>query len=308
MIFLNLQRKIWYWLKKKIKIRSWEFFKANLKRRIDKKIYKKTYSTEEIITLMKSLGLKKGSNLFIHASFDEFYNYKGTINEFIDAILAEIGTEGTLAMPAYPFLRKPDSIFDLKNTPTAAGMIAETFRNYPGVKRSINKHSVCALGPMSDYLLDEHQFSETCWDEKSPYYKLSKINASVFAFGLGKYFVGTIMHCADSVLKDEIPYFSLFFQKKAVIQIRLADKSIYKQEYYTASDDFSYYFTNRHHSKIISRYFDKSKYKRTKISNLTVNMYDANYFINRAIELGRKGIVVYLKPKPLKKLFIKNKK
>jgi len=303
-MFLKLQQKIWYWLKKKIRVHSWESFKARINRKIDKKIYKKTYSIDNIIALMKSMGLKKGSNVFIHASFDEFYNYRGTINDFINAILAEIGTEGTLAMPAYPLLRKPDSIFDINRTPTAAGMIAETFRTYPGVKRSINwQHSVCAIGPMSDYLLDEHQYSVTCWDEKSPYYKLSKINALVFAFGLGKHFTGTFIHCVESILKDEIPYFALFFQKKEIRQIRLADKSIYKQEYYTASDNFERYISNRKDHKFVCQYFDPSKYKKTKISNLTVNMFDANYCINRTIELGRKGIVRYLRPKPVKNLF-----
>lgn len=294
-------------MKRTMKIRSWESFKANTKRKIDRRVYKQTYITSDIISLMKELGLKKGSNVFVHSSWDEFYNYKGSINEFIDAILTEIGPDGTLAMPAYPLLRKLDSIFNIKSTPTAAGMIAETFRNYPGVKRSINRHSVCAIGPMSDYLLNEHQYSETCWDRKSPYFKLSEINALIFTLGLGKYFVGTTMHCADSILREEVPYFALFFQKKTIFKIRLADKSIYQQECYTAADDFSYYFTNRSHNKVISRYFDKSKYVRTRLSNLTVNMYDANYLINRTIELGKRGIVVYLRPVPLKKYFIKNK-
>ncbi|MDR2036309.1 MAG: AAC(3) family N-acetyltransferase [Bacteroidales bacterium] len=305
-MFFKLQHKIWYWIKKRTKVRSWEAFKTNVKRKVEQKIYKQTYSTYDLIELMKSMGLKKGATIFIHSSWDEFYNYTGTINEFINAVLTEIGTEGTLAMPAYPLLRKPDSVFSIKGTPTAAGIIAETFRNYPNVKRSINRHSVCALGPMSDYLLNEHQFSTSCWDEKSPYYKLAELNALVFTFGLGKYFVGTIMHCADSILRTELPYFALFFQKETIIKIKLEDNTIYEQKYLTSSDNFSYHFTNRSHNKMISKYFDKSKYIRKRISNLTVNVYDAKYFIHKTIELGRRGIVVYLRPVPLKKYFTKN--
>ena len=301
-MLFELKYKIWKWVKKKMKIRSWEQFRSSIKREIDQKRYKQTYTSDDIIALMKSMGLKKGATVFVHSSWDEFYNYQGTINEFIDAILAEIGAEGTLLMPSYPLLRKPDSIFSISNTPTAAGMIAETFRTYPNVKRSINRHSVCSLGPMSNFLTHEHQYSITCWDEKSPYYKLAELNALIFSFGLGKYFIGTSIHCANSMLKDEIPYFARFFQKKTTLKVKLEDKTILCQESYDSEDDFFSYITDRSLKKFI-RHLDKSKYTRKKLSNLTANMYDAKYLINSAINLGRKGIVVYMRPVPSKSLF-----
>ena len=305
-MFFEIKYKIGKWLKRKMKIRSWEQFRVTIKRKIERKFYKRHYSTQDIITLMKSMGLRKGATIFVHSSWDEFYNYTGTINEFIDAILAEIMPNGTLVMPAYPLLRKPDSVFRINSTPTAAGMIAETFRNYPGVKRSINRHSVCALGPMSDYLLNDHQYSVTCWDEKSPYYKLAELDALVFSFGLGKYFTGTIHHCAGSVLKDEVPYFAQFFGKKTVFKVELDDKTVYNQESYEPEDDFFSYISHGSERKFI-KHLDKSKYIRTKLSNLHVNMYEAKYFINRVIDLGKKGVVIYERPVPLKKLFLNSK-
>lgn len=295
---MHYKIKIWNWIKKRYKIRSIDSVVKKYSIIIGKKFYKKKYDTKELIDFMKDMGLKEGSNIFIHSSWGEFYNYNGTTKEFIQAVLNVIGKKGTLAMPAFPFLRNKNSVFNIKRTPTLAGLIAEEFRNYPGVKRSINMHSVCALGPMADFLISEHQFSNTSFDEKSPYYKLSKINAIVFTFGLGKYFVGTIMHCADSVLSKDFPYFSQFFQKKTTYKYQLEDKSFLEQECLTNSDDFSYSFTNKSHNRVIRNYFDSSKYKRLKLSNLSINCYDANYFINRAIELGKKGIVVYTRPNP----------
>ena len=301
-MFIELRSKMWYWLKKKIKVHSWNSFKVNIRRKIEKNIYRKKYSTEDIISLMKSMGLKKGSTVFVHSSWDEFYNYTGTIIEFIDAMLAEIGPEGTLAMPAYPLLTKANSVFKIKSTPTAAGWIAEEFRNYPNVKRSVDRHSVCAVGPNSDYLLAEHQYSITCWDEKSPYYKLGEINALIFSFGLGKYFPGTSWHCAKSILKDEIPFFNQFFQKRVKMQIELEDGNRYIKESLEPNDTLRLYNSPHAILKIQKKYFDKSKYKQTKISNLSVNVHDANYLIHKVIELGRKGIVQY-KPTPSKNLF-----
>ena len=203
-------------------------------------------------------------------------------------------------MPSYPLLRKKTSVFDLYKTPTAAGLIAEEFRKYPFVLRSINLHSVSALGPNAEYLTKDHKYSITSWDENSPYYKLSELNAKVLTLGLGTKFVGTIMHVADSVLRTKLPYFEQFFKKQQRVTFRLYDSSLITTESLTSDDNFKIYFTNAHHSNIINKYYLKDKFKRTRFSNLTINLYDANYFITRTIELALKGIVVYFLPNPKK--------
>ena len=289
---------VWNWYKKKMKIRSWELYKASIIRRVESRIYRRKYSAGELIGFMQKQGLKKGSNVLLHSSWDEFYNLKGSPNDFIDAIIEAIGPEGTLVMPAYPFLRKKESIFDIQRTPTAAGLIPEVFRNYPGVKRSINIHSVCALGKHADFLTRDHIHSVTCWDRQSPYYRLSEIDGIVFGIGLGKAFVGTIMHSVDSLLREEIPYFAQFFTGTQKMKVKLLDGTVYEQEFLTAADDFNNFFTDNHHYKIVDRYFDHAMFSRKRFSNLRVNFYNVNYIINRGIELGRKGIVVYIKPDP----------
>ena len=108
-----------------------------------KLIYHKEYSTDDLIGVMKSLGMKKNSCVFVHCSWNSLYNYVGNPKEFIDAILAVIGDGGTLAMPAFPLERekmlKGEKVFNLKKSITGGGFLAETFRRYPNVRRSINK-------------------------------------------------------------------------------------------------------------------------------------------------------------------------
>jgi aminoglycoside N3'-acetyltransferase len=294
---MEFKHIIWNWIKKKYRIRSKDLLIAKYRLKIGKILYKKKFNTGQLLDHLSKLGLRKGAVVLIHSSWDEFYNYTGTINDFIDGIINYIGKEGTLLMPAYPLLRKPNSVFDICKTPTVASLIAEEFRNYPGVKRSVNIHSVCALGPLSDYLINEHHLSVTSWDEKSPYYKLANVNGIVLTFGLGKYFVGTTMHCADSILREESPYFAQFFTKKITYKFRLQDDSIYEQECLIGSDDFRYFFTDKSHNRFVSSYFDKTKYKKTRLSNLTINYYDADHVISRTIQYGRIGKTVYLKPK-----------
>jgi aminoglycoside 3-N-acetyltransferase len=291
---------LWKWYKKKMKIRSWEIYKAYMFRRFESKIYRRKYTASELVEFMEKQGLKKGSTVLIHSSWDEFYNFKETPNHFIDKLLEAIGPDGTLVMPAYPYLRKKESIFDINRTPTGAGLIPEVFRNYPGVKRSVNIHSVCALGKHADFLTRDHIYSLTCWDKQSPYYRISEVDGIVFGIGLGRAFVGTIMHCVDSLLREEIPYFSQFFTRTQKIRVKLNDGVEIEQQYLTSSEDFNYFFTDNHHSKIVNRYFDKKKFSRKRFSNLTINFYDAKYMINRGLELARKGIVVYISPDPKK--------
>lgn len=254
--------------------------------------YKKQFTTEELIAIMKEMGMKKGSNIFIHSSWSEFYNYKGTESDFINQILEVIGSEGTLIMPAYPFLQK-NKVFNVKNTVTKAGLLAEVFRRYPGVKRSINtQHSVCAFGPQSDFLLHEHHLGDNCWDEKSPYYKLAKIDALVFDIGLHKRFVGTMHHCVEGILSKELPYFRDMFTDDKV-EHKYIDYDGLEKTYYCYDSKKKRIYEYFHFTKYVDKYL---KYDHRKISNLDITVYHASQVIPTMIENGRKGIVIYSRP------------
>ena len=294
---MKFLRVFWNWFKRKVKIRSINSLLASIRLKYGKFVYKRKFDSIEFIEHLKIIGLKPGSVVLIHSSWNEFYNYKGSINEFLNSLIEYIGPDGTILMPAYPFLRRSDSVIDILNSPTVAGLIAEEFRRYPGVKRSVNMHSVCALGPLSDFLINDHSLSITSWDNHSPYYKLSLVNGFVLTLGVGRYLVGTIMHCVDSVLREESDYFRQFFTKKVIHKFRLEDRSFFEKESLVGDDNFRYYFNFISHNFFVRKYFDSSKYKRTKLSNLNINVYDATYVINRMIELGKAGKTVYLLPR-----------
>lgn len=253
--------------------------------------YKKKYTAEDIVAIMKEMGMKRGSNVFIHSSWNEFYNYEGTESDLINCILTVIGLEGTLIMPAFPLHR--NSVFNVKKTVTKAGMLAEEFRKYPGVKRSINtQHSVCALGPKSDFLLNEHHLGDNCWDEKSPYYKLMMINALVFDIGVHKRFVGTMIHCVEGVLSKELPYFRDIFTENKV-EHKYIDYDGLEKNYYCFDAKKKRIYGYFHFVNYVDKYLN---YTHRKISNLNITVYHASQVIPTMIENGRKGIVIYSRP------------
>lgn len=264
-------------------------------------IYRKKYTSDDFIEKLKTMGIKKGSNIFIHSSWDAFFNYIGTEEELIQALLELIGPEGTLAMPAYPLLRKGKP-FDIRKSVTKAGLLAEAFRQYPGVKRSINaEHSVCAIGPLSDYLLSEHQKSLISTDKKSPYYKICvEGNFKVISLGLTSYFIGTIIHVPTSTMYDTIPYFKKIYDFEIKYKVDYIDYDNNLKTYYNYNVGSKVprrgdYFYARY---FVNRYFSKSIFDNSKISNLTISIYDAAMTYQTLADLAQRGKFIYLTPRP----------
>ena len=291
-------------------IDDWDLFKKNIHKNVGKILYHKKYNADDIVNCMVNMGMNPGDVIFIHASMKEFYNYHGTAEELIKKIIDYLGPEGTLVMPAYPkcFWTLPDKcllrdyggkgddvMFDVKLTPTGAGYLAEVFRKMEGVKRSINlQHSACAFGKHADYLVYEHHLCRTCWDEKSPYYKLTLVNAKVFSLGL-PYFLTTTIHCTDSLLRTKYDYFAQFFNKEIKYNYRDADGHIGVHQSLVNSVE-----RKRDKKKMVKRYFDKNEFHVSKLSNLRIERVDAKYTHELFMKLANQGIVMYSKPDPKK--------
>lgn len=257
--------------------------------------YHRKYDTNELLSKFRELGLQEGSCVMFQSSWDSFFNYEGNAKELIDGILNVIGPTGTLAMPAFPINKEVP--LNLKRSMTGAGLIAETFRRYPGVKRSVSiQHSVCALGPLSDYLTSEHIMSETCWDEKSPYYKLSKVNSIIFCVGVGYSFLSTSYHCVESINRGKIPYYTDFFAKEKTVHQYIDYDGILKEYecYDLAPGGRSLVLWPE--KWFLYRFFSKKEYRTSRISNLTISAFYAGEFIPKAIKLGSQGKDLYRHP------------
>lgn len=275
---------------------SLESFIMNWRFKIGRHIYKKTYTAKDIVEAMKQMGMKEGSVVFIQSRWAEFYNCTSSPSELIDEILNVIGPNGTLAMGCMPYMRE-GKIFNVKRTPTKSGLLAESFRKYPGVKRSINiRHSVCAIGKMADYLVSDHHLDDTPWDKRSPYYRLYELNGLQFSLGLGKYYQGTIQHCVDSLLKDEIPYYhDMFYTEKT--EYHYVDYDGQEKTYLNydmpqtgPKKRISSYFLERR----ISRKYLKGRFQQ--VSNLQIICFDAKHELDTLLALARKGIDGYWTP------------
>ena len=257
------------------------------------------YGLDELADYFQRLGFRSGRSVLVHSGWSRFNKCKAKPNEIIQLMIDLLGKDGTLVMPAYPLGNDPDAIFDVCRTPTRAGLLCETFRRYPGVRRSINfHHSVAALGPAADYLTADHHKSFTPWDESSPHYRMKFLDSVSACIGTPAYFsYGIPEHCAESILRTEIYYFSLVFGPPCTYTYRDWDGV---EGTYTAMPRTA---TIQHRK--LWPYYDKNKTTQLKVSNLRMHAIDLPYFIDRVIELGRNKITQFSKPEPHPELFFR---
>lgn len=281
-------------VKKILGIKDVSLLRKKILKRVGKIIYRQKYSTKDLVGIMQNLGMKKGSIVCIHSSMMQFYNFTGTATELIEQILETIGPEGTLMMPAFPKIsydKYDDFIFNPKTDPTGAGYLAETFRKYPNVKRSLNvHHSVCAIGKYADYLIKDHHKGHDCWDKLSPWYRICELNGLVFNLGLPRSYMGTFHHCVESLLKNEHPYWRQFFDHVQKFRYYSADGEI--MEYYGEEGSI----TRKTRKKDVLGHFTSNEWRINRISNLEVKVFYSANALNKMIELGKKGISVYMVP------------
>ena len=258
-------------------IRSWH-------RRLGPLFYKKKYSAHDVVRAMERAGMKRGSTVLIQSSWKEFYNCTSSPTELIDEILRSIGPEGTLCMACMP-IRTKGKPMDFATGRTTAGYLAECFRKYPGVVRSINRHSVVALGPNAHYLLDEHHLGETPWDEKSPYYRLTQVDALVFGLGLGSYWMGTVAHCTESLLRNKDPFITSLWNKTktAYHYIDIDGEEKVYQNYGMRTIRLPSYFKQR---RIIRKYL--TNYYQ-QVSNLQISCFEAKQVVSVLNDLAFQG-------------------
>ena len=284
-------------------IKDISLMRKNFHKKIGKLFYKKKYTCDDIIKSMVRMGIKPGSVVCIHASMKEFYNFSGTATDLIDAITNYLTEEGTLMMPAMPFtdLRHVDLdtyIFNPKTEKTAAGYLAESFRTYPNVIRSINvQHSVCAWGKNAEWLIKDHHKGQNCWDEMSPYYRMAQLGGIVVNLGMPKSYIGTFDHCVEAILYKEHPYWQQFLNKKQTFHYYDENGKACQYTCYTGDIDC------RSREGRLIRHFNCEIHKHEKISNLLINVFYAAPCLEKMLELGRKGITMYYVPSTKKYTF-----
>jgi len=153
--------------------------------------------------------------LMVHSSYDALLPmYKGSATDLLAVLLHVCGPERTLVMPSFVmggrtfdtreyYSTRP---FDIRRTPSEAGLLAEVFRRTPNVLRSLHPTcSVCALGPLAKELTAGHHVSLTGFTADSPFGAMNRHRTAILGLGVEYFRVLTHAHTASHQMGDEFP-------------------------------------------------------------------------------------------------------
>jgi hypothetical protein len=77
-----------------------------------------------------------------------------------------------------------DPVFDIRHSPSCMGIITETFRQWPGVVRSLHPtHPVCALGKFAHSLTADHERCTSPCGANSPFDRLHTLDGWILRLG-----------------------------------------------------------------------------------------------------------------------------
>lgn len=141
----------------------------------------KFHTLESLFNDLVSLDVRSGDGLFVHASMKAIGPVIGGPRTVIEALMHAVGDNGLVGMPGFsedayfptgidrPDLTRDEVVeienavpgFDVVKSPTSGmGIIAETFRTWPGTQRSDHPTvSICLNGSKAESFLDGHSLS-----------------------------------------------------------------------------------------------------------------------------------------------------
>jgi aminoglycoside N3'-acetyltransferase len=198
--------------------------RARLTRAVRRPAAKISFTLENLRAHLNEAGLGDGKDLLVHCAWDGMSGLQAKPSELIALLRSMIGEEATLLMPSHPIavIRQGQHVFDVTRTPSAAGIVSESFRRMPGVQRSpFPIAPVLAAGPdAAAYTSDFRELSNACpYGPGSPYVRLAEKNGLVLFLGIDFIRVNTLVHVAFDVLGDANPVAD-YYEARAFMVVR----------------------------------------------------------------------------------------
>lgn len=171
----------------------------------------KVLTRPALVRQLHNMGIAEGDTIMVHCSLSQLGFVEGGSATLIEAILETIGLGGHLLMPSSPIktlqltFAQQNTTVDLRSIPSAMGALSETFRNWPGVKRSPHPtEPVLAWGEQAAWLTEGHRGQITPYNEHSPYRRMMQLNGKILYAGVTLDNAGTHLHTLEDAV--DFPY------------------------------------------------------------------------------------------------------
>lgn len=175
-------------------------------RRVVRRLTAPVVDRAMIVGDLSRLGVVPGQTLLVHSSLSAIGQVPGGADTVIEALLEAVGPGGTLVLPAHSWREMEAGCrrFDVGTTTCCVGAIPERFRTWPGAVRSLHpSHSVTALGPGANALVQGHETCVTPCGAGTPYLKLLEAGAAILLLGTDLRSL-TVFHTVEALA--QVPY------------------------------------------------------------------------------------------------------
>ena len=237
---------------------------------------------------LHELGLNTGDTVLMHSSMKALGTNKTPL-EFINDIIAVLGQEGTLLVPAltYATVNAKEPYFNALKTEPCIGLIPKTFLHIPDTVRSLHPtHSVLALGKRAVELTSKHFLDETPVGPNSPFRKIPDYRGKLL-------FIGdvvkscTFMHGAEEIANA--PY--VLQKEKTHYIIEDAFGKI------TEKDMFAHDFRGwKQEYQRIKNILEYPEIRSGKIGQAECYLIDASALLEKALEKFRENPWFFVSP------------
>ena len=173
---------------------------------VDHRLFSKGLTEKDIVRSLESGGIKRGDVVLVHSSLSRLGQVYGGAATVVSALLKAVGPKGTIGAPTFwgttMIYQEGNLVFDVKNSPTILGKIAEVIRLHPQAKRSMHPtHSAAFIGPLAGYLTKDHHLDNTPVGPRSPYFKLTQVGGSILLLGVTLEYL-TNFHTIEDVIPN----------------------------------------------------------------------------------------------------------
>ena len=154
----------------------------------------------------------------------------------INALLETLGSEGTLAMPAfsirgsmYETVLRTDEVFDPQASPITVGKIPSVFGQWKNAQRSIHfTHSIVAVGKLAKEITHGHYEQVTVFGSGTPFDRLLNANVKIVGLGVGVHPV-TFYHTFEDFNPELFP--GVYHPHKFSVKLKVDSEIVIREQF-----------------------------------------------------------------------------
>lgn len=158
---------------------------------------------KELVAALAAVGVVAGDGLLVHSALQFFGKPEGGLQMYLDALLAAIGPNGTLAVPTFPFTFNRGLDYDPAATPSKdMGVFSEFVRTQPGARRTTHPmQSLAVLGAAAEDLAARD--TPSAFDGSSAFERMLELNFKLLLLGADVQ-AASIVHYSEQ--RAAVPY------------------------------------------------------------------------------------------------------